>query len=130
MNAEQLTELRSYKWMPSRIPALDALTAFVPEGQEENDLAVMEMMKRVGAGRWHPVAGGHEVLIPYEGGQYDQKRFTIQRGGWDHEHCKICGTNIPPMTECWVTESGKYVVLCKTCYSEVAGSTPPQPPDG
>ena len=31
MKAEQLTGLRNYQWMPRRIPALDALMAFVPE---------------------------------------------------------------------------------------------------
>ena len=104
MTAEQLAEFRSYKWMRRRILASDALMAFVPEGQEESDVVVNKMMRQAGACRWYPVPGGHEVLIPYEGGDYDQDRFTIQRGAWDHEHCKACGTSIPLMTKCWVTE--------------------------
>ena len=73
MTAEELAELRGHKWMPSRIPALDALSIFVPEGQEENDPAVTEMSARIGSCRWYPVPGGHKVLFPYEGGDYNQK---------------------------------------------------------
>jgi hypothetical protein len=129
MDAQQLTELRSYKWMPSRIPALDALMAFVPDGEEDSDAVVADMMKRAHRCRWYPVPGGNEVLIPYEGGEYDQERFTIQRGAWDHEHCKACGTSIPSMTKCWVTDGGECVLLCAACYSEVAEAKSAQPPD-
>ena len=110
MTPEELAKLRSYKWMPSWIPAIDALSLFVPEGHEE-DPAVTEMSARIGSCRWYPVPGGHKVLFPYERGDYNQERFTLQRGGWDHEHCKVCGTSIPPMTEYWVTQSGTYTVL-------------------
>ena len=105
--------------MQSRIPALDALSAFVPQGQE-NDPAVAEVSKRAGASRWHPVSGGHRVLFPYEGGAYDSQRFAVEPGAWDHEHCKICRARIAPMTLCWVTERGPYIILCESCYAEVA----------
>ena len=107
----------------SRIPAIDALSIFVPDGQEETDPVVAEMSARVGSSRWYPVSGGHNVLFPYEGGDYDQERFTLEQGGWNHEHCKACARLIPPMTECWVTQSGRYFVLCQLCHSEVAAPT-------
>jgi hypothetical protein len=34
------------------------------------------------------------VVILYEGGDYDAERFTIEKGVWDHEHCKVCGVSI------------------------------------
>lgn len=120
MTAEELSDLRQYTWMPSRIPALDALSTFVPQGQER-DAVVSEMSERVGSSRWFPVSGCHRVLFPYEGGAFDSQRFTLERGAWDHEHCKVCSERIPPMTLCWVTESGPYIILCESCHGEVAG---------
>ena len=63
MTPEELADLRSYKWMSSRTPAIDALSLFVPEGHEENP-DVAEMTARVGSSRWYPVPGGHKVLFP------------------------------------------------------------------
>jgi hypothetical protein len=123
MNEEELAELRGYKWMPSRIPTIDALSTFVPEGQEDSDSAVAGMRARVGFSRWYPVAGGHKVLFPYEGGGHDEERFTVEPNGRDHEHCTVCGANIAPMTECWVTQSGRYRVLCEPCHSALVGPT-------
>jgi hypothetical protein len=54
--------------------------------------------------------------MPYEGGEYDSGRFTIEARVWDHEHCKICGENIPAMTLCWVTQNGPNILLCGGCY--------------
>jgi hypothetical protein len=131
MAAEELQRLRDRKWLPSRIPALDALSIFVPEGQEESDPAVIEMRARIGSSRWYPVPGGHKVSFPYEGGDYDHERFALEKGAWDHEHCKVCNTSIPPTTSCWVTQSGKYIILCESCYSKAVVQTPLQqsPPE-
>jgi hypothetical protein len=43
----------------------------------------------------------------------------LVKGGWDHEHCGRCQRSIKPMTLCWVTESGPYVVLCSECHNDV-----------
>ena len=79
MTPEELADLRSYMWMPSRIPASDALSLFVQEGHEE-DSAVAEMTARVGSSRWYPVPGGHKVLFPYEGGGHDQRGPHPRKG--------------------------------------------------
>ncbi len=104
------------EFMESRVPALDALSTFVPTGQE-SDPRIREAMGRRGFARWYPVQGGHRVLFLYEGGEFDAARFTLERGAWDHEDCAGCGGRIEPMTLCWVTRSGPYVVLCARCHA-------------
>jgi hypothetical protein len=121
--SEDRDDLRQLKFMPSRIPALDALETFVPGGTQP-DAELNELQSRTGQSRWYPVEGGHRVLILYEGGPFDAQRFTLSKGGWDHEHCSRCGATIAPMTLCWVTESGAYVLLDETCYREVFGPEP------
>jgi hypothetical protein len=102
--------------MESRIPALDALAAFVPDDRTP-DPVITEMQERIGGSRWYPVQGGHRVLMPYDGGEYDSSRFTIEPGAWDHEHCGACGDKIPPMTLCYVTEPEQpYILLCAKCF--------------
>lgn len=105
--------------MRSRIPALDALSAFVPKGTEEDPI-IKAATKRKGCSRWFPVEGGHKVLIPFDGQKYDPTRFAVEKKGWDHEHCEACGADIEPMTLCWVTEPGNpYVLLCSQCHDEL-----------
>ena len=115
-----LEELRGLSWMESRIPKLDALEVFVPKGAE-NDPVLDEVRSRTGMSRWFPQGGGHRVAILYEGGGYDADRFSLIEGGWDHEHCSRCQATIEPMTLCWVTESGPYILLCSDCHELVDG---------
>lgn len=123
MRIENLEELRRLKFMRSRIPALDALEAFVPEGSAP-DSEIEELQNRTGNSRWYPAEGGHRVLILYEGGPYNANRFTLAKGAWDHEHCSRCGATIKPMTLCWVTEAGPYVLLDEKCYRAAFGGEP------
>ena len=118
---EDLEDLRGLSFMPSRIPALDALEIFVPDGAPA-DPELNELQSRLGQSRWYPVEGGHRVLILYEGGPYNSQRFS--KGAWDHEHCSRCGHTIEPMTLCWVTVSGQYVLLDEKCHTEVFGPEP------
>jgi hypothetical protein len=114
MDAE-LEQFRRYSYKQSRIPALDALEVFVPTGQENDDV-IKEVTSRTGSSRWFPVSGGHRVLILYEGGGYDSRRFTLIKGAWDHEHCTRCRDQIKPMTLCWVTEIVPCIILCEECH--------------
>lgn len=109
---------RMLQFAQSRIPVLDALSTFVPTGHDD-DPDVLAAINVKGASRWFPVDGGHELLIPYEGQPFDERRFKIAKGGWDHEHCKACSANIEPMTLCWVTESGPYLILCDACHQKL-----------
>jgi hypothetical protein len=116
---EIFKRFKAFRFMQSRIPALDALAAFVPHGQEK-DSVVEAATKLKGCARWFPVDGGHKVLIPYEGQEYDQAQFAVEKQAWDHEHCKACGADIDPMTLCWVTEPGSpFVILCTSCHDEL-----------
>jgi hypothetical protein len=122
MTDQQLSELPNFPWMESRIPALDALAAFVPDGSQP-DPAITEMQGRIGSSRWYPVQGGHRVLMPYEGGEFDSSRFAIEAGAWDHEHCGACGERIAPMTLCYVTEPEQpYILLCAACFERHVAS--------
>jgi hypothetical protein len=119
MTDEEFLELRDYHFMPSRIPKLDALATFVPLGGE-SEPALEAAMQMTGFSRWFPIEGGHRVLFPYEGGEYDRGRFSIESFAWDHETCHVCRAHIEAMQLCWVTESGTYVILCESCHAELA----------
>jgi hypothetical protein len=119
MTGKDDSQYRQLTYQSSRIPALDALSAFV--GGEDEDSIVQVAVDRAGFSRWYPENGGHKVLIPYEGGPYDPARFTIEKGAWDHEHCTRCGATIEPMTLCWVSVGGAYVILCESCRQQVVG---------
>lgn len=118
MSADYDSMLKKLTYHPSRIPALDALSAFVTDGEE--DAVVQAAVERARFSRWYPEEGGERVLILYEGGPYDAERFTIEKGAWDHEHCKRCGDNIAPMTLCWVSTGDAYVILCESCHQRIA----------
>jgi hypothetical protein len=116
---EILERCKALQLMQSRIPALDALKAFVPQGQEK-DPVVEAASKLKGSARWFPADGGHKVLIPFEGQEYDKTRFVVEKGAWDHEHCKACGANIESMTICWITEpDSPFIILCSPCHNEL-----------
>lgn len=123
MDAENLEELRALKFMPSRIPALDALEVFVPNDASD-DPELAEVRSRSGQSRWYPVEGGHRVLILFEGGEYNPSRFKLLNRAWDHEHCSRCGASIPSMTLCWVTVEEPYVLLDESCFREAFGPGP------
>ena len=129
MTEDNLAPYRSLQFMQSRIPAPDALATFVPEGQDD-DPGVRAAIEVKGCSRWFPIDGGHQVLIPYEGQDFDAKRFRIEKGGWDHEHCKACGGNIEPRTLCWVTVKDPYVILCSECYDGIRKNEEPNPASG
>ena len=102
MSDEKLSQRPRYRCMESRIPVRDALSAFVPDAPEP-DPVIAAMQSRAGQSRWYPVEGGHQVLMPFDGGPYDTNRFSIESGSWDHEHCDVCGAQ-------------PYCLLCSGCY--------------
>ena len=115
---DRWAEFRGLRFMPSRIPALDALVTFVAGGQPIRP-AVQKTLDRIGFSRWFPVSGGHELLMPYEGGPYDKAEFKVRSKAWDHETCTACRGHVPAMTPCWVTEGGPFKLLCSSCKSEL-----------
>lgn len=113
-----MNQFHQYHFVESRIPTLDALTIFIPNGQE-SDKALADMNRQVGQSRWYPVPGGHEVRYPFEKQPYDKTRFQIEKEGWDHENCKNCNDTIPSMTLCWVAEEKPRILLCEKCHQEL-----------
>jgi len=97
--------------MPSRIPVQDALAAFVPKGAEAPTppRPVYEI-------RWFPEAEGVRMLIPYDGGPFDEETFRVQAGAWDHTTCDHCNARIPAMTLCYVTKEDAFNALCEPCF--------------
>jgi hypothetical protein len=123
MTEEELAQLPTLPWMQSRIPTLDALTTFAPDDGSGPDPVIADTLDRMGgSSRWYPVAGGHRVLIRYNGGSYDPRRFKLEPRAWDHEHCDACNKHISAMTLCWVTRSGFYFLLCTDCHLRYVAS--------
>lgn len=122
----ELEELRQLEYRQSRIPALDALETFVADNAE-SDPVLDEVMRRTGFSRWKPVQGGHQVLILYQGGGFDPRRFTLRKGAWDHEHCKRCACRIEPMEPCWESTGQHFTILCEYCHRLVVERTSEAP---
>ena len=114
----ELTELATLEFMPSRIPAQDGLVGFVASGHEREPW-IEAATALTGHSRWYPVDGGHRIVILYEGGAFDASHLSLERGVWEHEHCSWCLHKIPTMTLCWVTKSGRFVILCESCHEDV-----------
>lgn len=108
-----LTKISRKEFISSRIPVQDALETFVSTG-DENEEWVQAATK--GSTRWYSVEGGYRVLIYYRDGAYDDKRFSLAIGAWDHEHCMNCGDKIESMTLCWITKVDPYTLLCNKCF--------------
>jgi hypothetical protein len=114
-DADPFVEYRRLEFMESRIPIQDALAVFVPD-DPPIDAKVKAAISTHAVSRWFPKPGGHEVLVPYAGEPYDASIFRVVPRAWDHETCSHCRAHIPPMTLCWVTPSGWYVLLCAQCH--------------
>jgi hypothetical protein len=111
-------QLAHFQWMQSRIPALDALVHFVPDGPRDDAVDSFAASHR---SRWYPLQGGTRVVVSMEREpEYDATKWQVERGAWDHEHCDLCRENIPARTLCWVTKYDPYVLLCDACHDRVA----------
>lgn len=67
--------------------------------------------------RRHPRDGWYEER-EYKGGDYDADEFKLLPGGWDHEHCGVCGWRIEPGDSYW--ENSEQFILCDRCHAYVA----------
>lgn len=116
MTEDEIQQLPTLAWLPSRIPKRKALVTFVPEGSECPEPVRAAMDEH--PSRWYPQPGGTRALFLYEGGPYDSTAFRIELEAWDHEDCDICDARIAPMELCHVTETGNYISLCEPCYEK------------
>jgi hypothetical protein len=51
---------------------------------------------------------------PYTEGEYDEEKFEIVDGMWDHEHCDICNFSIGEDYTYWVNSDSN--ILCDECH--------------
>jgi len=116
---EPIDSLTSSMFRQIRCPKMDALTIFIPEGQEPPP-EVEKMLDEVGLQRWFPEEKGNLVKCPNVLESYDEKLFTLEKDGWDHEHCDKCGGTIEPEELCWKADKGNSVFLfCNRCYQKL-----------
>lgn len=113
----EIGELAAFEWMQSRIPAQDALVHFAADGPRDPAVDSFAMSHR---SRWYPLQGGTRVVVSMESEpEYDTSKWQVEKGAWDHEHCELCGGNVPAMTLCWVTKYHPYALLCGACHAKV-----------
>lgn len=78
---------------------------------------------------------GWHVSRPYHGEAFNPEEFELVEGGWDHEHCNLCGARIEGGDAYWPNEekAGGHVDLCQKCYPHVmallGGAEPGTTPD-
>ena len=54
----------------------------------------------------------------YHGEPYDESKFNLVEGMWDHEHCCICWFSIKDGYTYWGNE-GRINLLCDACYEAI-----------
>jgi hypothetical protein len=96
----------------------DALVVFIPEGKEPPP-EVKKVLDESGPQRFYPKDGGNLVKCPAVVENFDKNLFTIEKGGWDHEHCDNCGTTIDVGESYWVSETDEIIFICNGCYRKL-----------
>ena len=113
-----LTRLTKGDLDRSRVPIIDALVAFVPEGQPPSP-PIQQQLDARGYQRWYPTDGGHLVKMPYRGDPVPMEHFRVEPGGWDHDHCDACGVSIKTNVECWTTRGADFRLICDACFNQL-----------
>jgi len=111
--------LRKLVFRRAPISALDALEVFVPTGAP-HDAELDALLRKAVQSRWYPVEGGEQGLILYRGGPFNEARFTLRRGAWDHAHCAICRRHIAVNALGWISVDPSSTILCEECHEDIA----------
>ena len=96
----------------------DALVVFIPEGQEPSP-EVKKVLDEIGPQRFYPKEGGYLVKCPSVIASFDENLFTIEKDGWNHEHCDSCGTTIDVGESYWISETDEIILVCNGCYQQL-----------
>jgi hypothetical protein len=70
--------------------------------------------------RWYPVGDGYLVKWQHDRSGVTSEDFSVEAGGWDHEHCDACNRTVDVGDTVWVTVRGSFYKLCPYCYRQVA----------
>ncbi len=69
-----------------------------------------------------PNEAGFFASFKFNGESFDEERFRLITGGWDHEHCRLCAATVNPGDEWWSanrTNSGDDEMgLCLECHAQ------------
>lgn len=68
-----------------------------------------------------PNQAGFYASFPYHGEPYEEARFRVVRGGWDHEHCCVCGAKVLMDDDWWRAEPPDEIGLCLDCHARLFG---------
>jgi hypothetical protein len=52
---------------------------------------------------------------PYRGRRFDERKWRIVEGGWNHEHCNLCTEAIDEGDTYWANRRRVHV-LCSSCF--------------
>jgi len=58
---------------------------------------------------------GHRMTKDYHGEQYDESKFDLVPGMWDHEHCSVCWFKIKDGHTYW-QNTKRIKLLCDACH--------------
>lgn len=117
-----LLRLTKAEMVRKRFPGMDALIAFIPQGQQPSGTLEKQLWSCEHQARWLPKDGGHVVKMAYRGEDVLDGEFKIEPGGWNYEGCDGCDGQVMAGQECWVTTGEMIHVLCDTCYQALNDS--------
>jgi hypothetical protein len=63
-----------------------------------------------------PNEAGYYISSAYNGETFDDTRFKLVRGGWDHQHCFLCDHKVWPGDEWWSAKPPGEIGLCLDCH--------------
>jgi hypothetical protein len=69
-----------------------------------------------------PDAFGLVAIRKHHGEPFDPRHARVVPGGWDHEHCLICGEHVYPGDEWWAMLPPDECGLCLACYARLLGA--------
>ncbi len=109
-------ELKAYMFRKTVWSVTDALVTFVPKGSQPS-ITVRRILSRAVFHRLIEEENGHTVKCPTMIGAFDESVFRIEKDGWGHENCSLCGCEIHDGEPCWVAGSGaEFFVVCIPCH--------------
>ncbi|MBN1319642.1 MAG: hypothetical protein JXA87_02270 [Thermoleophilia bacterium] len=114
-SASRIEGLTKTDFHSEPLPVIDALVAFVATDAQPAPEVQYQIDGRPSV-RWFPTEGGHLVKMPYQGDPVPTEYFSVEPGGWDHEHCDRCGGIVKTGEKVWVTSDADFALICGKCY--------------
>ena len=117
--SDLLRKLAGRRFLHRRFAGLDALVACLPD-KKPFPPSVQARIDEGPPNRWYPVEGGYVVKWPHDGSHLESADFSVEAGGWDHEHCDACNRTIRVGGLAWITARAPYYALCRYCFRRLA----------